>query len=60
MEPDGRAGKMKSMATKATERDECEVAAPEQQSDGRLLDLTDSAVRRMIKLAKKRGYVTYD
>src|SRR3712207_7684779 len=51
---------MKSMATKATERDEGEAAAPEQQSDGPLLDLTDAAVRRMIKLAKKRGYVTYD
>ncbi|MGO4571282.1 RNA polymerase sigma factor RpoD [Microvirga sp. 2TAF3] len=48
------------MATKATERDEGETAAPEQQSDGPLLDLTDAAVRRMIKLAKKRGYVTYD
>jgi hypothetical protein len=31
-----------------------------QQSDGPLLDLTHAAVRRMIKLAKKRGYVTYD
>jgi RNA polymerase primary sigma factor len=47
------------MATKATERDEAE-AAPEQQTDGPLLDLTDQAVRRMIKVAKKRGYVTYD
>ena len=48
------------MATKATERDQNEAAAPEQQSDGPLLDLTDAAVKRMIKLAKKRGYVTYD
>src|ERR671917_713772 len=48
------------MATKATERDDGDVAAPEQQSDGPLLDLTDAAVKRMIKLAKKRGYVTYD
>jgi RNA polymerase primary sigma factor len=48
------------MATKATERDEGETTATEQQSDGPLLDLTDAAVRRMIKLAKKRGYVTYD
>jgi len=48
------------MATKATEREEGETTAPEQQSDGPLLDLTDAAVRRMIKLAKKRGYVTYD
>jgi RNA polymerase primary sigma factor len=47
------------MATKTTERDETETAQ-EQQSDGPLLDLTDAAVRRMIKLAKKRGYVTYD
>ncbi|SEO60438.1 RNA polymerase, sigma 70 subunit, RpoD [Methylobacterium sp. ap11] len=47
------------MATKATERDETE-AAPEQQTDGPLLDLTDASVKRMIKLAKKRGYVTYD
>jgi len=47
------------MATKATERDETE-AAPEAQADGPLLDLTDQAVRRMIKAAKKRGYVTYD
>jgi hypothetical protein len=29
------------------------------QEDGPLLDLTDAAVRRMIKLAKKRGYITY-
>ncbi|MET0529918.1 MAG: RNA polymerase sigma factor region1.1 domain-containing protein, partial [Microvirga sp.] len=48
------------MATKATERDEGETTAPEQQSDGPLLDLSDAAVKRMIKLAKKRGYVTYD
>ncbi|MDF2813048.1 MAG: polymerase sigma factor RpoD, partial [Microvirga sp.] len=48
------------MATKATERDEGETAAPEQQTDGPLLDLSDAAVKRMIKLAKKRGYVTYD
>ena len=47
------------MATKTTERPESE-AAPEQTSDGPLLDLTDQAVRRMIKSAKRRGYVTYD
>jgi hypothetical protein len=29
-------------------------------SDGTVLDLSDAAVRQMIKLAKKRGYVTYD
>ncbi|GJE54143.1 MULTISPECIES: RNA polymerase sigma factor RpoD [Methylobacterium] len=47
------------MATKATERDETDVAQ-EQQTDGPLLDLTDAAVKRMVKLAKKRGYVTHD
>src|SRR6478752_4020321 len=47
------------MATKTTEKNEGDVAeAP--QVDSPLLDLTDQAVKRMIKLAKKRGYVTYD
>jgi len=45
------------MATKATETTE---TAPEQQTDGPLLDLTDAAVKKMIKSARKRGYVTYD
>src|SRR6188472_3810817 len=40
------------------ERDTPEPAA--ESSDSPLLDLTDAAVKRMIKLAKKRGYVTYD
>ncbi|MEN5081236.1 RNA polymerase sigma factor RpoD [Bosea sp. TWI1241] len=50
------------MATKVSERDKSEPASPEAppSADGPLLDLTDQAVRRMIKLAKKRGYVTYD
>ncbi|PZO02972.1 MAG: RNA polymerase sigma factor RpoD [Hyphomicrobiales bacterium] len=50
------------MATKTSERDKTDQVAPEAPatSDGPLLDLTDQAVRRMIKLAKKRGYVTYD
>ena len=50
------------MATKASERDKTDQAAPEAPPavDGPLLDLTDQAVKRMIKLAKKRGYVTYD
>ena len=47
------------MATKAGEQEETEVQAPETQ-DGPLLDLSDAAVKRMIKLAKKRGFVTYD
>jgi Sigma-70 factor, region 1.1 len=32
----------------------------EQQSEGPMLDLIDPAVKRMIRLAKTRGYVTYD
>src|SRR3954467_15491890 len=48
------------MATKATERDETETAPEQQQTDGPLLDLTDQSVKRMIKAARKRGYVTYD
>ncbi len=47
------------MATKAAEQEEAEVQAPE-SPDGPLLDLSDAAVKRMIKLAKKRGFVTYD
>ena len=47
------------MATKAAEQEETEAQAPETQ-DGPLLDLSDAAVKRMIKLAKKRGFVTYD
>ncbi|MFN3688819.1 RNA polymerase sigma factor RpoD [Salinarimonas sp.] len=45
------------MATKTTETTE---TAPEQTTDGPLLDLTDAAVKRMIKAARKRGWVTYD
>ena len=47
------------MATKTTERDDTETET-EQKSDGPLLDLTEQSVKRMIKAAKKRGYVTYD
>ncbi len=47
------------MATKATENDEVQETGNE-GPDGPLLDLSDAAVKRMIKLAKKRGYVTYD
>jgi len=47
------------MATKAGEQEEAEVQAPE-TPDGPLLDLSDAAVKRMIKSAKKRGFVTYD
>ncbi|MCB1507510.1 MAG: RNA polymerase sigma factor RpoD, partial [Hyphomicrobiaceae bacterium] len=46
------------MAAKTQEQDE----APEttEGPDGPLLDLNDAAVKKMIKSAKKRGWVTYD
>ena len=47
------------MAKKDEEKREGETAAPE-TADSPLLDLSDAAVKRMIKLAKKRGYVTHD
>jgi RNA polymerase primary sigma factor len=47
------------MAKKDDEKSEGEVAAVE-TSDSPLLDLSDAAVKRMIKLAKKRGFVTYE
>ncbi|MCB1491339.1 MAG: RNA polymerase sigma factor RpoD, partial [Rhodobiaceae bacterium] len=31
-----------------------------EHTDGPLLDLSDAAVKKMIKTARKRGYVTYD
>ena len=46
------------MATKTTETDVKDKAAD--APDSPLLDLSDAAVKQMIKLAKKRGYVTYD
>ncbi|ABS14404.1 MULTISPECIES: RNA polymerase sigma factor RpoD [Brucella/Ochrobactrum group] len=47
------------MATKVKENEEAEVER-EGAADGPLLDLSDDAVKKMIKLAKKRGYVTMD
>ncbi|MCC0056289.1 MAG: RNA polymerase sigma factor RpoD [Rhodobiaceae bacterium] len=46
------------MAQSAKIEKTTEAAKP--ATDGPLLDLSDAAVKRMIKLAKKRGYVTYD
>src|ERR1700745_1092769 len=37
-----------------------EKETPETTHDSPLLDMSDAAVRKMIKLAKKRGYVTYE
>src|ERR1700742_5141678 len=52
---------MTRMATKvkAKEKEETE-AEREPATDGPLLDLSDDAVKKMIKAAKKRGYVTMD
>ncbi|WP_336056907.1 RNA polymerase sigma factor RpoD [Nitratireductor sp. CH_MIT9313-5] len=44
------------MATKEKE----EVENEREGADGPLLDLSDDAVKKMIKAAKKRGYVTMD
>ena len=45
------------MATKEKEEVETEREAT---TDGPLLDLSDDAVKKMIKAAKKRGFVTMD
>ncbi|HMF07011.1 MAG TPA: RNA polymerase sigma factor RpoD [Methylocella sp.] len=47
------------MAKKDSETSEVERGAVE-VADGPLLDLSDASVKRMIKLAKKRGFVTYE
>ncbi|MEZ2127012.1 MULTISPECIES: RNA polymerase sigma factor RpoD [unclassified Sinorhizobium] len=47
------------MATKVKENEEAEVER-DGATDGPLLDLSDDAVKKMIKAAKKRGYVTMD
>ncbi len=46
-----------SRASTARKKDKAPEAAP---PDGPLLDLSDAAVKRMIKEAKKRGFVTVD
>ncbi|WP_375203854.1 RNA polymerase sigma factor RpoD [Hyphococcus sp.] len=45
------------MAKKAAATKETEAAEP---ADGPILDLTDADVKKLIKTAKSRGYVTYD
>jgi RNA polymerase primary sigma factor len=62
------AGKVqeKQMASKAKATQAKGDEAPEKEADGApdtplpLLDLSDAAVKKMIKAAKKRGYVTYE
>ena len=48
------------MATKVQENEEAPEAPAVETPDGPLLDLSDAAVKKMIKSAKKRGFVTYD
>ncbi len=56
------------MATKAAtqtkpkenEKPEAEKPAGSEAPDSPLLDLSDAAVKKLIKTAKKRGYVTYE
>lgn len=47
------------MASKVKHNEDNE-AERENNADGPLLDLSDTAVKKMIKAAKKRGYVTMD
>ncbi len=53
------------MATKAKAQ-QAKEETPEKEAEGApdaalpLLDLSDAAVKKMIKAAKKRGYVTFD
>ena len=47
------------MATATTKTEDQETPASE-TSDSPVLDLLDAAVKRLIKAAKVRGYVTYD
>ena len=46
------------MATKTAQTEE--QTASGENPDGPLLDMSDAAVKRLIKTAKQRGYVTYD
>ena len=52
------ATKAASKNTKDTEKPE--AGAAEAPNDSPLLDLSDAAVKKLIKVAKKRGYVTYE
>ncbi len=48
------------MAKKDEAKGEGEAAAAVETADSPLLDLSDAAVKRMLKVAKKRGWVTQD
>src|ERR1700721_4566019 len=57
------ATKAKTLQVKDKEKDATAADAPEKDSPDApspLLDLSDAAVKKMIKQAKKRGFVTFD
>src|ERR1700709_2715019 len=57
------ASKAKTLQEKDEEKDDKAADAPEKDSPDApspLLDLSDAAVKKMIKQAKKRGFVTFD
>src|ERR1700757_281395 len=57
------ATKAKTLQVKDKEKDDKAADAPEKDSTDApspLLDLSDAAVKKMIKQAKKRGFVTFD
>src|SRR5499426_2725896 len=57
------ATKAKTLQAKDKEKDDKAADAPEKESQeapSPLLDLSDAAVKKMIKQAKKRGFVTFD
>src|SRR5262247_4607272 len=47
------------MATKAAEAEDQEQT-PAEPADGPVLDMSDAAVKKLIKTAKARGFVTYN
>src|ERR1700745_2194835 len=57
------ASKAKTLQVKEKDKDDKAADAPEKDSQDApspLLDLSDAAVKKMIKQAKKRGFVTFD
>src|ERR1700743_2338715 len=57
------ATKAKTLQVKDKEKDDKAADAPEKdtaEAPSPLLDLSDAAVKKMIKQAKKRGFVTFD
>src|SRR6201992_3985863 len=57
------ASKAKTVQLKDKEKDDKAADAPEKDAPDApspLLDLSDAAVKKMIKQAKKRGFVTFD